>query len=417
MPKAKKKRNRSCQQKQLNAEHRNEFLIKLRGLCNKVIGEDLFNFLPPKELKRIFFYRARPIIAVPDEGQIIPPKIIKSIQGIIDYYIKSENIAIEGTSKEISIGDLYTTGITFTTYCSKLKDRDYRNAEKVRSLVLNSGLESKKLIEQIYDKLKDDIFFFLLNLLNAYWARFYSFSLDLAHSKDGMGIQFMVKVKQYPLERKKISIDGNIRPVFRIGWTFICDQFEWLYLLPTELGITSLPEDQLIPVYIQDHAIRRIYERIDCIASHALITSIYNSLRDCITIRDRDKFIIEYRILNVKVGYLSAAMIEGVLVVRTFLFLTFNGTPEGKRLERFIGLKALDTKYLKMDKLSSFMTGKLKENEELRSVFEKADCLHLVELYDKLDQFSDVHPDHSPIEMLSRYLEKGNVEKNQPGTG
>jgi hypothetical protein len=106
-------------------------------------------------------------------------------------------------------------------------------------------------------------------------------------------------------------------------------------------------------------------------------------------------------------------MIEGNLVVRTFLFLTFNGTPEGKRLEDFIGLKALDTKYLKMDKLSSFMTDKLKENEELRSIFERADCLHLVELYDKLDQFSDVHPDHSPVEILSRYLEKGNAEKSQ----
>ena len=263
----------------------------------------------------------------------------------------------------------------------------------------------KKLFEQIYYKLQDDVFFFLINLLNAFWARFYSFSFDMAHSKDKTGIQFVIKVKHYPLEKKKISIDGNIRPVFRIGWTFTSDQFEWLYILPTELGITSLPEDLHIPVYIQDHAIRRIYERIDCILSNALISSIYSSLRNCIAFRDRDKFIIEYRILNVKVGYLSAVLIDGKLVVRTFLFLTFSGTPEGKRLEEFIGLKALDTKYLKMDKLSSFMTGKLKENDELRSIFERADCLHLVELYDKLDQFSAIHPDHSPIEMLARYLE------------
>ena len=56
------------------------------------------------------------------------------------------------------------------------------------------------------------------------------------------------------------------------------------------------------------------------------------------------------------------------------------------------------------------MTSKLSENEELRSIFQKADCLHLVELYDKLDRFSAVHPQKSPIEMLARYLEKERVE-------
>lgn len=405
MPKAKKKHNHSDQQKQLNAQHRNEFLKKLSYSCKAVIGEDLFKLLPSEELNKIFYYRARPIIAAPEEGQTIPPKIIRSIYELINYYIKSENITIDYTQKEISIADLYTTGMTFMAYCTKLKDHDYRDAEKVKSLVLNSSLEVKKLFDQIYYKLQDEVFLFLINLLNAYWSRFYSFSFDVAHSRDNTGIQFVVKVKQYPPEKKKISIDGNVRPAFRIGWTFTSDQFEWLYMLPNELGITSLPEDQQIPVYIQSHAIQRIFERIDCIHSNIIILSIYNSLKECVTTKEKGKFIFEFKILDIKVGYLSAILTEGKLVIRTFLFLTFNGTPEGKRLEDFIGLKALDTKYLKMDKLSSFMTGKLKENEELRSIFERADCLHLVELYDKLDRFSAVHPDHSPIEMLSRYLE------------
>jgi hypothetical protein len=180
-------------------------------------------------------------------------------------------------------------------------------------------------------------------------------------------------------------------------------------MLPSQLGIKSLPEHQQIPVYIQSHAIQRIFERIDCIHINVIIPSIYLSLRECVSIIDRGKFIIEFKILDVKVGYLSAVMTEGKLVIRTFLFLTFNGMPEGKRLEDYIGLKMLDTQYLKMDKLSSFMTGKLRENEELRSIFEKADCLHLVELYDKLDEFSAIHPDHSPIEMLARYLERDRV--------
>jgi hypothetical protein len=405
MPKAKKKQKHHGQQKVIDAQHRNEFLNKIRSSSLKVIGEDIFKLLPPLELKKIFFYRASAIIAVAEEGHKIPPKIIRGIQELINYYIKSDKITIECTQKQISMADLYTAGITLISYCEKLNDNDYKSAEKVRSLILNSDLQKENVFECIYDKLFDQIFVFLIKLLNAYWSRYYSFRFDVSFLKNDTGIRFVVVVKQYPIEKKKFSIEGNVRPAFRIGWTFKADDFEWLYLLPNQLGITSLPEDQHIPVYIQSHAVQRIFERIDCIQPNYIISSIYYSLRNCAAIKDRNKYIFEYIILNVKVGYLSAVMIEGNIVIRTFLFLTFNGTPEGKRLEDFIGLKALDTKYLRMDKLSSFMTGKLKENEELRSIFEKADCLHLVELYDKLDRFSAVHPDHSPVEMLARYLE------------
>jgi hypothetical protein len=409
MPKTKKKHKPICNQKLINAQHRNEFLKKISSTCKAVIGEDLFKLIPSDELNRIFYNRVRPIMAIPEEGQTIPPKIIKSIQELINYFVKSENVTIESTQKQISIADLYTAGITIGAYYLKLKDHKYRNSEKVRSLILDSSLEVKNLHDLIYDKLHDEIFVFVINLLNVYWARYYSFSIKVVRSKDNTGVQFVVVVKQYPPEKKKFSIEGNVRPAFRIGWTFSSDEFEWLSFFPKELGITSLPEDQPIPVYIQDHAIRRLFERIDCIQPRIIILSIYKSLRNCVLIKDKGRFIIEYRIVGVKVGYLSAVMTDGKLVIRTFLFLTFNGMPEGKRLEDYIGLKMLDTQYLKMDKLSSFMTGKLRENEELRSIFEKADCLHLVELYDKLDEFSAVHPDHSPIEMLARYLEKDTV--------
>lgn len=406
MPKTKKKRNQTGQLKALNARHRNEFLNKLRCSCKVVTGEDFFRLLPSEELNKIFYNRARPMIAAPEEGQTIPPKIIRTIQELINYYIKFISVTIKGTQKEIKIVDLFTASLTLMPYCQRLQDGDFKDADKVRSLISNSALEIRKLFDHIFDNLYDELSPFLYNILNTYWSRFYSFRLDINHSKDNSGLQFIVRVKQYQAEKKKFSIEGSVRPAFRIGWTFRDNDFEWLFLLPPQLGIKSLPEDQHIPVYIQDHAIRRLFERIDCIHPNYVTSSIYHSLRKCVSIYERGKFIIEYRILGVKVGYLSTVMIDGKLVIRTFLFLTFNGMPEGKRLEDFIGLKMLDTKYLKMDKLSSFMTGKLRENEELRSIFERADCLHLVELYDKLDQFSAVHPDHSPVEMLARYLEK-----------
>jgi hypothetical protein len=410
MAKNRKKQSNPGKQKLIDAKHRNELLTKIRNSCKTVIGVDLFQLIPSAELDKIFYYRSRPMIAVPEEGHIIPAKIIREIQELINYYIKSESVTIENTEKEIRIVDYYTASLTLMAYCTKLNDGDYKNADKVRSLVSNNALEVRKLFAHIFDKLYDELSPFLIYLLNVYWVRYYSFHLDVHPSKDNSGIQLVVRVKLYQSEKRKFLIEGNVRPAFRIGWTFSDDNFEWLFILPSQLGIKSMPDDQHIPVYIQDHAIRRIFERIDCIRSNFIISSIYSSLRACIVKEDRGKYIFEYKITGVKVGYLSAVMSGGKLVIRTFLFLTFNGTPEGKRLEDFIGLKMLDTKYLKMDKLSSFMTGKLNENQELRAIFAKADCLHLVELHDKLDQLSEIHPKNSPVEMLARYLE---TERNE----
>jgi hypothetical protein len=407
MPKSKKKPKHSSEQKQQVARHHNEFLKKLRVLFMTVTGEDVFQYIPPFDLKLIIYCRARPISVIPVEGEQIPPKIIEAIQSILNFYLKTMMMPEESSKKPVSIADFYSAGLTLSAYCTYLEDhrRTQKNADKIIALISNSSLGLHRQFDLIYDKVHDELFPYLIRVTNSYWGRFYSYSFGVAATRGDAGFQYQVMVKQYQPEKKNFVISDNVRPAFRIGWTFKDNDFEWIFVLPPQLGIKFLPEDQHIPVYIQAHAIRRIFERIDCIHPSLIISCIYNSLRNCVTIKQKDIFIIEYHILDVKVGYLSAVMIGGKLVIRTFLFLTFNGTPEGKRLEKYIGLKMLDTKYLKMDKLSSFMTGKLKENEKLRSIFESADCLHLVELYDKLDQFSAVHPDHSPIELLTTYLE------------
>ena len=60
---------------------------------------------------------------------------------------------------------------------------------------------------------------------------------------------------------------------------------------------------------------------------------------------------IEYRYENVKLGYLIVSLIEGIAVIRTFLFLTNSNTPEGRNLHENTGLEAIEKRYLSLDKL------------------------------------------------------------------
>ena len=62
------------------------------------------------------------------------------------------------------------------------------------------------------------------------------------------------------------------------------------------------------------------------------------------------------------------------MVIRTFLFITFSGTPEGLKLSQITGLNMFDKKYLSIDKLSTFMKADIRENPVLADLFTRAGC-------------------------------------------
>jgi hypothetical protein len=75
-----------------------------------------------------------------------------------------------------------------------------------------------------------------------------------------------------------------------------------------------------------------------------------------------------------KVGYLLTTLHDNKLVIRSFLFLTNDGTPEGRKLHQLTRLEKYDKKYLGIDKLSTFTAYRIDEDEELSAIFREAGC-------------------------------------------
>ena len=71
---------------------------------------------------------------------------------------------------------------------------------------------------------------------------------------------------------------------------------------------------------------------------------------------------------------------EGIAVIRTFLFITNTGTPEGKRIHDVIHIKTIEKKYLEIDKLNTFMYSDVRNNEKLKKLFTRCNCGYLFEL-------------------------------------
>ena len=102
--------------------------------------------------------------------------------------------------------------------------------------------------------------------------------------------------------------------------------------------------------------------------------------------------------------------IEGVIVVRTFLFVTNNGTPEGQLLEKNTGLQKLDKKYLAIDKLSTFMTSDLDKNEEVLRIFKASGCQCLLDLYEKMKPLISKHANQFDSNLMLNYLHNHNFD-------
>ena len=93
--------------------------------------------------------------------------------------------------------------------------------------------------------------------------------------------------------------------------------------------------------------------------------------------RNNDKFFIEYWLNVHKLGYLVASLIDGIVVVHSFLFLTMNGTQEGDRLWQQLRLQKPDKQHLGIDKIETFLHTDIQHDVELRSILEECGCGHL----------------------------------------
>jgi hypothetical protein len=73
-------------------------------------------------------------------------------------------------------------------------------------------------------------------------------------------------------------------------------------------------------------------------------------------------------------------------VVRTFLFLTNDGTPEGRKLAAITNLHLLDKQFLGIDEINAFLQYNIAGDAILRKLFVDAGCgslLHYVDEYFK----------------------------------
>jgi hypothetical protein len=400
----KKKPNIQQAQKHLAVQYRADFFRKMKFIFDNLCGKDIFPLIPQWILDDAYKCRCAPFKFKAGTKSNISSKQLNNCKVILSNMFKKLNVQLQPNNLEITLSDYYTVFFTIVVLDSRLRDTTFENAYIVKEAlrpIVNDSDTNEAANKQMYSALYTFNFGDSDLRKTLHW---YKHEMIIPKTFPAE-TENVITIHSETPENITIEVDGISRPAIRVGWAIAYTGAEWLSLKPSDLGFKNSRADIPLKVYIQSHAINRLLERIDCFWTGNIQFNMYCSLAAPIIAHDNNNnLLIEFRLFDTKAGYFRADIVNDIILIRTFLFITNNGTPEGQLLEKNTGLQKLDKNYLAIDKLSSFMTSDLDKNEEVQHIFKTSGCQCLLDLYGKLKPMVTKHANGFDSELMLKYI-------------
>jgi hypothetical protein len=392
-----KKKNISSvkQRREQDVRYQNVFLDKLRNLCIQIEDVSLFHQIPMLEKTLLYLFRGAPLKVVAAEGTKIPKRLLDGLIKII----KSQQLSMEmevvaGSGKMMTFADYFLVGHALEYVMSK-EDTVFPGKER-----FDNFLASKDTRMEIYGKGVDricDMACWVFSDLEKNYLYTYTFDFSLAKVRGSIQdlhkidcrIHQKVIIGTYPLEVRKVSIDGETHSGIPLGGVYPKGDeqiFNPLCLSIEDLHIDTPFSKLKLPIYIQQHAIMRMKERIGaalpCFYKGILVHGL--TQKEYVPIA-KNRFLMATFSEELKIGYFVVEIVEGIVLIRTFLLLTNGGTPEGDKLAKLTGLQTDDRKYLAIDTLQGLANSDIAQNEAICNQFRAAGCGSILELCKKIN--------------------------------
>ncbi len=403
----KKKPNALAQQKLLIAQGKNEFRRKVQWLCS-LLGEGPYFKLLENYIDLIFQIKPKALKIVANDSRV-SKEFIEFVKTDLNNYIDGITSEIYKDGPEISLREYIFVLYTVQNYLELYPERnvngtfdhildDYKN--RFARLLLDIVQRSEYLGVRCSD------------FCECFFRVQYDFGI--AKEKSRVTLNNTVIISSEAPQWRQVQIGAGKRAAARVGWSY-SDAVKWMTVKPSQLGIKKAGNDAPMDVYIQQHAVRRLYERIggryaDIMNRDTLLSFI--ELNAFTT--GGGNILIEHRIADLKAGYFAATITDEVLLIRTFLFITHIGTPEGRRLASITGLGKLDQKYLAFDNLLTLANSDILSNDEAQELFINAGCNELLELCRIVRQsksFWEISEQEKPLaEKLLKYIKAAKEE-------
>jgi len=382
--KKKEKKVNSQQLKQEEIHQKNCYLQRIKAMMEILGDASAYDCLSHAGVNILYLTRIRPVKLISSDNPAlkVSKNDLDALNEVLNQLLRGKLMSINPEKKQISLYDYMCYSETVYFFWRNVKKGDCLNPEAFKKkFPIFNDFEDKRLE---FHTIKDDYIRFIswaYTKLGHFYVR-----IELEITKPNTTIfnskaffnNYIVYLEKP--ETELFEIDRHKRAIFRIG-IYDENEFIGLPLTPEQLGINGLLNTIPLKIYIQRHALERITERIGDFFTATTFIEIINMVSKHHTVPSGDGgFLFPYTYMEKRIGYLKADIFGDRLIFRTFLFLTNNGTPEGKKLANLLGIQKLDKKYLGIDNLNTFINSDIESNENLKRVFSKAGCGDLFEL-------------------------------------
>ena len=366
------------------AHHRNEFMLHFNKWMDDLANDNVSQLIPKHEYDFIYKTRIQSVKIINSSACSVSSDVFNEFKECHTAMLKINQIEFtsdDDEMKAMSFYHFFTIGLTIHEYVTRLTETKFAGAkliiDKLKDFTFCVEHEAYPKVSTEYSNLLNMLCIMHSNLQTQTLTYNIHFKTEL---NGKLGARFCVELTGLKSEKINILLDDHHRPVIRLGIVEHGPEprYDYISITAAQLNLNS---HQLFSVYIQAHAFNRLTERIDGVFDGLLHVDLYRSFKNLKFHTDKQGgYLFEFTINQVKVGYFKGEIIGENIVLRTFLFLTNNGTPEGKKLHANTGIMKEDKIYLTIDKLSTFVNSDIANNEQLKQVFIDAGCESLFKI-------------------------------------
>jgi hypothetical protein len=400
----KKKPNQRNLDKINRAQQKNEYIRKIRKVLDAIGCLHVLALMPDDELDYLYDIRCRAINVSIDKGDVMTPAKLKWIRRLISAMLKRYEVQLIKDGKSVDLDTFFSAGITLIWYGNSLEYEAYPKAKEVKDALIPYALDKHY---------KNTAFIHLRHIASTtglmmsditkriYWA-----TVNLNIDDDTTNVGFQMKWHSAPAEKFYARIKGESHLTYRLGMPEYQKGPKWSSIADMHLKLPDCKLQKPVDVYIQAHALQRLCERNDCITREIVTSELIRSVDNAKMqyYPDPTRILIDFCLYGIKTGYLLASMAGNKLVIRTFLFITHNGSPEGEKLRRNARLKKDDIPFLELDRLSTFMTTELQENKHIKQYFAEAGMKSIFDLHKILTDKNISITKHANTTLIEDYL-------------
>jgi len=399
-------KNSNALQKERQAELKKKFFKTMGDLCVQLLGENVLHLLPPDQRERVYLFRMRDYKFIFQHNNIADKAAVADARQLANDIFYRFPALYGPTQCKLTPNQTDNHLFLFCKYLNTLTSESFKNAALF--------IEKTKPLHQIIFP-DEHHFKFMMNTqtvtsnyfhdLSQYYVRgtFILETLPAPNEIHAMRIAYTFEWFKAPSRR--FNIEGNTRPANQLLHIFNQPTLPPLTVTPAQLGINSPFAHIPLNIYMQQHAISRLHERLDVLPPffiNIILISSLIELETCLDSHGNRLVVVKYQ--KVKLGYLRVDLVEGCVLIRTFLLFTQDSTPEGEKIKQLSGFQKEDISYLHLDKISSFINLDFSENSRLKKMLQQCGLTEFIENQKSIKAFVHNNRNQYASQLVEKYL-------------